>query len=714
MAFETADSIGGIGPGLPGEIDFDLGLINRIDAIAIWNRRGREGGPALLEFDLLVSLTEDFADPIEIGSFVLSPVPDDFRMPAEVFSFEPVPARYVRILATQNDGHPQATQINEFAVRRAVFGSPDDPTSSGQIAFVRRFFGSGGDGIYVINADGTDETNLKTIGEDSELDLLEWSPDGSRIVYQIDRGPDVDVDLDEALYVINADGTGEISLTGSFPGDDQDPSWSPDSTRIAFNKENTGPPIAGIYVINADGSGLTQLTDGNGRDPDWSPDGSRIVFKRSTEPPESSIYVMNADGSGLTRLTSNPPRTFDGCPRWSPDGAKIVFLTTVPAPLPSGRAGLIRVINADGSGLAQVGADHFEPTCPRWSPDGSRIVFTAFPPEGGFAHIYVIGADGSAQTRLAKGGIPRWSPDGSRIAFTNFGDLYVMNADGSNETRLTGPVREFDWRPDRAATPITGVLDAAGFQALISPGSIVSVFGNFVETTARATSIPLSESLSGVSVTFNDIPGALFGVFDGDFDQANVQVPWNLDVSSGKVEVKVHWKDDAGEVWSDPFEVDAALASPGIYMFPPGTTQAVVTNFKRSEEDDVIANSWAQPSGSIDPVVGQPAAIGGVVTIWADGLGPASPLPETGDIPPPGTVPVTTDKIVRVFVGGVEAQVLAAVLQPQNVGLNQINLFIPEGVTPGDAVPIVIEVECADGTKIRSREDVTIAVRAAP
>ena len=126
VAFETADSIGGIGPGRPGEIDFDLGLINRIDAIAIWNRRGREGGPALREFDLLVSLTEDFADPIEIGSFVLSPVPDDFRMPAEVFSFEPVPARYVRILATQNDGHPQATQINEFAVRRAVFGSPDD------------------------------------------------------------------------------------------------------------------------------------------------------------------------------------------------------------------------------------------------------------------------------------------------------------------------------------------------------------------------------------------------------------------------------------------------------------------------------------------------------------------------------------------------------------------------------------------------------------
>jgi uncharacterized protein (TIGR03437 family) len=265
---------------------------------------------------------------------------------------------------------------------------------------------------------------------------------------------------------------------------------------------------------------------------------------------------------------------------------------------------------------------------------------------------------------------------------------------------------------------ITGVLDAAGFQAQISPGSIVSVFGEFAETTARASSIPLSMDLNGFSVTFNDIPGALFGVFGDDFglgfNQANVQAPWAMDVSSGKVAVKVHWEDESGEVWSDPFEVDAAQASPGIYMFPAGTTQAIVTNFKLSEEDDVIAGSWAQPTGSIPNVVTQPAAIGGVATIWCNGLGPVTPEPATGDLPmPPGTAPFT-DKTVRVFVGGEEAQVLGAVLQSSSVGLNQINIFIPAGVTPGDAVPIVIEVECDDGTKIRSRDDVTIAVRAAP
>ncbi len=102
-----------------------------------------------------------------------------------------------------------------------------------------------------------------------------------------------------------------------------------------------------------------------------------------------------------------------------------------------------------------------------------------------------------------------------------------------------------------------------------------------------------------------------------------------------------------------------------------------------------------------------------MATLWCDGLGPVSPEPPTGDIPRGGTVPVTT-KTVRVFVGGVEAQVLGAVLQPTSVGLNQINIFIPTGVTPGDAVPIVIEVERPDGTKLRSRADATIAVRAAP
>ncbi len=263
---------------------------------------------------------------------------------------------------------------------------------------------------------------------------------------------------------------------------------------------------------------------------------------------------------------------------------------------------------------------------------------------------------------------------------------------------------------------VSGVFDAAGFQALISPGSIAAIGGTFTEQTAVASTVPLSVNLNGFSATFtgadgNEVGGALFGVFDGAFDQANVQVPGNVDVSSGTVDVRVHWQDATGTVWSEPFPVNATLASPGIFEFPPG--QAIVTNFSLGD-DGVIQDSWAQPDGSVpDPnVVTQPAAIGGVITLWGNGLGPVMPAP-----PPTGTAPgvaLFVEKTIRVLVGGEQAAVLGSVLHGGSIGLNQINAIVPDGVTPGDAVPIVIEVDCGDDNVFRSRSDVTIAVRPRP
>lgn len=115
------------------------------------------------------------------------------------------------------------------------------------------------------------------------------------------------------------------------------------------------------------------------------------------------------------------------------------------------------------------------------------------------------------------------------------------------------------------------------------------------------------------------------------------------------------------------------------------------------------------------PIVNEkPATIGGVVTIWTNGLGPLTGMVPSGDIPKPEEGLLFAAKTVTVLIGGVEAQILGAFLQPQFVALNQINAIVPEGVEPGDAVPIVIEVDCGDGNVFRSRADVTIAVRTRP
>src|SRR2546425_57355 len=159
------------------------------------------------------------------------------------------------------------------------------------------------------------------------------------------------------LYLMNADGSNLVQLTHG-PAVHFMPAVSPDGAKIAFTSNLDG--AFGIYVANADGSNPIRLTQGMDGDPVWSPDGTRIAFESGRQDGTSDVYLMNADGSNRVQLTRGS--TGNLLPAWSPDGARIAFQTN--------RDGdwEVYVMNADGTGLVNLSVSRGPDVEPDWRP----------------------------------------------------------------------------------------------------------------------------------------------------------------------------------------------------------------------------------------------------------------------------------------------------------------------------------------------------------
>ncbi|MET0695206.1 MAG: hypothetical protein ABWY56_14835 [Propionibacteriaceae bacterium] len=256
------------------------------------------------------------------------------------------------------------------------------------------------------------------------------------------------------VWVSNADLSGARQLTFGDVGSGW-PVLSPDGRRIAFDSDRSDPdPADGvavydIFVMNADGTGVKQLTDskrGPSGDAAWSRDGSRIAFQSDggAYPSGQGIYVMHADGSHVKRITTLPSGfDVDHSARFSPDGKRLVF--TRDAPNNAGSA----LFTTDLKGRTkQITSFDIRAGDAVWSPRGERIVFEAEGTEpGGPGDIYAINANGRQLDNLTNyrnagdgSSDPVWSPDGRKILFLQrlqtSGEshrlgLAVMRADGS-------------------------------------------------------------------------------------------------------------------------------------------------------------------------------------------------------------------------------------------------------------------------------------------
>ena len=313
------------------------------------------------------------------------------------------------------------------------------------------------------------------------------------------------------VFTMELNGTGQTRLTTSLAYDDQ-PKWSPDSSKIAFISDRDGN--FEIYTMDANGGAQTRITNNLAADgfPAWSPDGTKLAFVRGDlrNPSTFEIYIMNANGTAQTRLTNDG--AIDGVPAWSPDGSKIVFMSGGSSVFDPNSFEIYTMSATDGSNRTRLTNNTIVDGQPSYSPDGTKILFAsgdAMNPNG--IEIFVMNVDGSNRAQLTSNtvtdGFPAWSFDGSNIVFASGSvadetsvELFVMNADGTKRAKLTSN-SNLDWFPDwqRIATPPSQIQFSQGSYT-VAEGS-----GSATVTVTRSGN---TTGMASLSYTTSDSAGA--------------------------------------------------------------------------------------------------------------------------------------------------------------------------------------------------------------
>lgn len=315
-----------------------------------------------------------------------------------------------------------------------------------QIAFTRGGVGTGEapPDIYVVHPDGSGLEQLTSTGQwqGYEVDLRalqpSWSPDGTEIAFIGGLKPSWSSTVyDPGIWMMNADGTDQRLLYRSGQSSTDTnlrslscPDWSPDGQSLLVRAR---PPFGqfenpGIYVMTADGKDPRRVHtyNGFGEDcPQWSNDGKTIVFGDRVEPTNDlEVFSIELDGTGLRRLTANVGSDFEGA--WSPDDSRIAFAREYSNEWPRGWD--IWTMAADGTEQTRVTENYLVPETdhllpfdrePTWSPDGRRLAVTHHPDDRvvladhDISVIDVVTGSRTQITTLGQSSDPDWGPASS-------------------------------------------------------------------------------------------------------------------------------------------------------------------------------------------------------------------------------------------------------------------------------------------------------------
>ncbi len=299
---------------------------------------------------------------------------------------------------------------------------------------------------------------------------------GGRIAFVSDRVEGV-----FQIFTMNADGTDQRPLTID-PGDKYQPTWSPDGTRLLYVTDGGTDEFGNglgldIKVVNADGTGIDWVVHhtGDDTDPAWSPDGSKILFTSTRVNDLRQVFIIDATcldvpGSCVDVKPRNISCDPEFCaveysPSWAPLGTKIpdwlVSTYTIAVAVSINNAPAQIYLRPPDNPVPDpkdfdrqdriVGVDHLA-----WSPDGSQIVFTWYY-QRGRNEIAIVpledrGWEYQILTTTNSNKEPVFSPDGQYIVFTSSRDgmfeIYLMTLGGQDQVNLTNSPTSQDMQPD--------------------------------------------------------------------------------------------------------------------------------------------------------------------------------------------------------------------------------------------------------------------------